>query len=176
VLRVAIQLSGFEALRMVGGRKRRVGRGVDVRMRAPSAGSLRESSGLGRGPCAKSWRWRKSPRALSSLHELVRPVIWGENGQDGADCCCKDQLQKRYQFMKLNICTIAGSAGPIDRNSPPAPRDQQGLHRSKRADPPGDTHHWTPRRLVCHNRHPQSHGTHPNPRPRPRRMGPPLDP
>jgi hypothetical protein len=110
------------------------------------------------------------------LHELVRPVIWGEKGQDGADCCCKDQLQKRYQSIKLNICTIAGSAGSIDRNSPPVPRDQQGLHRSKRADPPGDTHHWTPRRLVCHNRHPQSHGTHPNPRPRPRRMGPPLDP
>jgi hypothetical protein len=78
---------------MVGGRKRRVGRGVDVRMRAPSAGSLRESSELGSGPCAKSSRWRKSPRALSlPLHELVRPVIWGEKGQDGADCCCKDQL------------------------------------------------------------------------------------
>lgn len=37
-------------------------RRVDVRMRAPLAGSLRESSKLGSGPCAKSWTLRKSPR------------------------------------------------------------------------------------------------------------------
>ena len=89
---------------MVGGRRRRVGRGVDVRMRAPLAGSLRGSSELGRGPCAKSWRWRKSPRAHAlTLHELVRLVIWGEKDQDGADCCGKDQLLKRDQSMKLNM-------------------------------------------------------------------------
>lgn len=38
-----------------------------------------------------------------TLHELVRPVIWAEKGQDGAHCCCKHQLQKPYRPMKLNI-------------------------------------------------------------------------